>query len=170
MSSYRITLLAGDGIAPEITSVARRLLEAVAEQHRFSLNFDPHPVGGAAIDASGEPLPASTLEACRSSDAALLAAIGGPKYDTLPREKRPESGLLALRAGMELFANLRPVKIVPALIGASSCAACLLDRSLACLLVGGCRRKTSPFSKRTREINWHTQQIYTLQTRPRRHP
>ena len=120
MSSYRITLLAGDGIGPEITSVARRLLEAVAEQHRFSLNFDPHPVGGAAIDACGEPLPASTLEACRSSDAALLAAIGGPKYDTLPREKRPESGLLALRAGMELFANLRPVKIVPALIGASS--------------------------------------------------
>ncbi|MEB3176179.1 MAG: 3-isopropylmalate dehydrogenase [Synechococcus sp.] len=120
MSSYRITLLAGDGIGPEITSVAKRLLEAVAAQHRFSLNFDPQPVGGAAIDACGEPLPASTLEACRSADAALLAAIGGPQYDTLPREKRPESGLLALRAGMELFANLRPVKIVPALIGAST--------------------------------------------------
>lgn len=120
MSSYRITLLAGDGIGPEITAVAVKLLEAVAVKHRFSLSFDSQPVGGAAIDACGEPLPASTLDACRRADAVLLAAIGGPQYDSLPREKRPESGLLALRAGMELFANLRPVKIVPALIGASS--------------------------------------------------
>ena len=120
MSSYRITLLAGDGIGPEITAVARRLLEVVAQQHNFSLSFDPQPVGGAAIDASGEPLPASTLSACRGADAVLLAAIGGPQYDNLPRAKRPESGLLALRSGMELFANLRPVKIVPALIGAST--------------------------------------------------
>ena len=120
MSSYRITLLAGDGIGPEITAVARRLLEVVAQQHNFSLSFDPQPVGGAAIDATGEPLPASTLSACRGADAVLLAAIGGPQYDNLPRAKRPESGLLALRAGMELFANLRPVKIVPALIGAST--------------------------------------------------
>ena len=120
MSSYRITLLAGDGIGPEITAVARRLLEAVAQQHNFSLSFDPQPVGGAAIDATGEPLPASTLSACRGADAVLLAAIGGPQYDNLPRAKRPESGLLALRSGMELFANLRPVKIVPALIGAST--------------------------------------------------
>ena len=120
MSSYRITLLAGDGIGPEITAVARRLLEVVAQQHNFSLSFDPQPVGGAAIDATGEPLPASTLSACRGADAVLLAAIGGPQYDNLPRAKRPESGLLALRSGMELFANLRPVKIVPALIGAST--------------------------------------------------
>ena len=120
MSSYRITLLAGDGIGPEITAVARRLLEVIAQQHNFSLSFDPQPVGGAAIDATGEPLPASTLSACRGADAVLLAAIGGPQYDNLPRAKRPESGLLALRSGMELFANLRPVKIVPALIGAST--------------------------------------------------
>ena len=77
-------------------------------------------MGGAAIDATGEPLPESTLAACRSADAVLLAAIGSPRFDSLPREKRPESGLLALRAGMELFANLRPVKIVPALIDAST--------------------------------------------------
>ena len=120
MSSYRITLLAGDGIGPEITAVARQLLEVVAQQHNFSLSFDPQPVGGAAIDATGEPLPASTLSACRGADAVLLAAIGGPQYDNLPRAKRPESGLLALRSGMDLFANLRPVKIVPALIGAST--------------------------------------------------
>ena len=91
MSSYRITLLAGDGIGPEITAVARRLLEVVAQQHNFSLSFDPQPVGGAAIDATGEPLPASTLSACRGADAVLLAAIGGPQYDNLPRAKRPES-------------------------------------------------------------------------------
>ena len=77
-------------------------------------------MGGAAIDATGEPLPESTLAACRSADAVLLAAIGSPRFDSLPREKRPESGLLALRAGMALFANLRPVKIVPALIDAST--------------------------------------------------
>jgi len=120
MSSYRITLLAGDGIGPEISAVAIELLERVASQHAFSLSFDPQPVGGAAIDAVGEPLPPSTLEACRASDAVLLAAIGGPQYDALPRQLRPESGLLALRAGLGLFANLRPVKIVPALIDASS--------------------------------------------------
>ncbi|NBQ20998.1 MAG: 3-isopropylmalate dehydrogenase, partial [Synechococcaceae bacterium WB6_3B_236] len=120
MSSYRITLLAGDGIGPEISAVAVELLERVASQHGFSLSFDPQPVGGAAIDAVGEPLPPSTLEACRASDAVLLAAIGGPQYDSLPRQLRPESGLLALRAGLGLFANLRPVKIVPALIDASS--------------------------------------------------
>ena len=120
MSSYRITLLAGDGIGPEISAVAVALLERVASQQGFSLSFDPQPVGGAAIDAVGEPLPPSTLEACRASDAVLLAAIGGPQYDALPRQLRPESGLLGLRAGLGLFANLRPVKIVPALIDASS--------------------------------------------------
>jgi 3-isopropylmalate dehydrogenase len=77
-------------------------------------------MGGAAIDATGEPLPASTLEACKGTDAVLLAAIGSPQYDNLPREKRPETGLLGLRAGLGLFANLRPVKIIPALVDASS--------------------------------------------------
>ena len=120
MTSYRITLLPGDGIGPEITAVARQLLEAVAGRHGFSLVFDEQPIGGAALDATGEPLPASTLEACLGSDAVLLAAIGSPRFDRLPREQRPESGLLALRSGLGLFANLRPVKIIPALIDASS--------------------------------------------------
>ena len=119
-SSYRITLLAGDGIGPEIMAVARQLLDAVSRRHGFELTYNEQPMGGAAIDATGEPLPASTLEACRTSAAVLLAAIGSPQYDNLPREKRPESGLLGLRAGMGLFANLRPVKIIPALIDASS--------------------------------------------------
>jgi 3-isopropylmalate dehydrogenase len=120
MTTHRITLLAGDGIGPEIMAVARRLLDAVSGRHGFSLIYDEQPMGGAAIDATGEPLPAGTLEACRASDAVLLAAIGSPQYDGLPREKRPESGLLGLRAGLGLFANLRPVKIIPALIDAST--------------------------------------------------
>jgi 3-isopropylmalate dehydrogenase len=120
MTSHRITLLAGDGIGPEITAVARELLDAVSVRHGFELLYNEQPIGGAAIDATGEPLPPSTLEACREADAVLLAAIGSPQYDSLPRDKRPESGLLGLRAGLGLFANLRPVKIIPALAGASS--------------------------------------------------
>jgi 3-isopropylmalate dehydrogenase len=120
MTSYRITLLPGDGIGPEITAVTRQLLDAVSGHHGFELLYNEQPMGGAAIDATGEPLPASTLDACKSADAVLLAAIGSPQYDSLPREKRPESGLLALRAGLGLFANLRPVKIIPALVDASS--------------------------------------------------
>ncbi|MBC1261127.1 3-isopropylmalate dehydrogenase [Synechococcus sp. BSF8S] len=120
MTSYRITLLPGDGIGPEITAVARRLLEAVGERHGFSLAFDEQPIGGAAIDLTGVPLPETTLAACRAADAVLLAAIGSPRFDPLPREQRPETGLLGLRAGLGLFANLRPVKIIPALIEASS--------------------------------------------------
>ncbi len=120
MPLHRVVLLPGDGIGPEITAVARQLLEAVSLKHGFTLEFSEAPIGGSAIDATGEPLPASTLEACKAADAVLLAAIGSPRFDALPRAQRPESGLLALRSGMELFANLRPVKIVPALIGASS--------------------------------------------------
>ena len=120
MTTYRITLLAGDGIGPEIMAVTRRLLEVVSQQHGFSLAFADHPFGGAAIEACGEPLPASTLEAARSADAVLLAAIGSPRYDSLPREKRPETSLLALRSELGLFANLRPVKILPALLEAST--------------------------------------------------
>ena len=120
MTSYRITLLPGDGIGPEITAVTRQLLDAVSRRHGFELVYDEQPMGGAAIDATGEPLPASTLEACKGADAVLLAAIGSPQYDSLPREKRPETGLLGLRAGLGLFANLRPVKIIPALVDASS--------------------------------------------------
>ena len=119
-SSYRITLLPGDGIGPEIMAVARQLLDEVSSSHGFSLVYDEQPMGGVAIDATGEPLPNSTLEACKAADAVLLAAIGSPQYDSLPREQRPESGLLGLRSALGLFANLRPVKIIPALIDAST--------------------------------------------------
>ena len=120
MTSYRITLLPGDGIGPEITAVARQLLDAVSARHGFAMRYDEKPIGGAAIEAAGEPLPASTMESCRRADAVLMACIGSPKFDSLPRSQRPETGLLGLRAGLGLFANLRPVKIIPALIGAST--------------------------------------------------
>lgn len=117
---YRITLLPGDGIGPEIMAVAVDVLKVVGEQLDISFEFTEALIGGAAIDATGEPLPAKTLEICRNSNAVLLAAIGGYKWDTLPRHLRPETGLLGLRAGLGLFANLRPATILPQLIDASS--------------------------------------------------
>lgn len=117
---YRITLLPGDGIGPEITAVAVSVLKQAGEQLNVGFTFTEALLGGAAIDATGNPLPEETLETCRNSDAVLLAAIGGYKWDNLPRHQRPETGLLGLRAGLGLFANLRPAKILPQLIDASS--------------------------------------------------
>lgn len=117
---YRIALLPGDGIGPEIIQVAVEVLKLVGEQLNIGFTFQEALIGGAAIDAIGEPLPEKTLEICRHSDAVLLAAIGGYKWDNLPRHQRPETGLLGLRSGLGLFANLRPAKILPQLIDASS--------------------------------------------------
>ncbi len=117
---FRITLLPGDGIGPEIMAVAVQALTTVGQQLDLAFAFQEALIGGAAIDAKGEPLPTETLDCCRKSDAVLLAAIGGYKWDTLPRHLRPETGLLGLRAGLELFANLRPAKILPQLIDAST--------------------------------------------------
>jgi 3-isopropylmalate dehydrogenase len=96
---YRITLLPGDGIGPEIMAVAVDVLKAIGEQLDIGFEFQEALLGGAAIDATGEPLPSDTLEMCHNSDAVLLAAIGGYKWDTLPRHLRPETGLLGLRSG-----------------------------------------------------------------------
>ncbi len=117
---FRITLLPGDGIGPEIMAVAVDVLKAVGAQLGLTFVFQEALIGGAAIDATGSPLPEETLAACRESDAVLLAAIGGYKWDTLPRHQRPETGLLGLRAGLGLFANLRPATILPQLVDASS--------------------------------------------------
>ncbi|MEO1520416.1 MAG: 3-isopropylmalate dehydrogenase [Cyanobacteria bacterium J06633_2] len=119
---YRITLLPGDGIGPEIMAVAVDMLNEVGSQKDVDIAFDFEtvPIGGAAIDEAGEPLPMASLDVCKQSDAVLLAAIGGPKWDSMPSHLRPEQGLLGLRAGLELFANLRPAQILPQLIDASS--------------------------------------------------
>ena len=118
--SYRITLLPGDGIGPEIIAVAVDVLKVIGEQLDIGFEFQEALIGGAAIDATGEPLPTETLEICRNSDAVLLAAIGGYKWDSLPRHLRPETGLLGLRAGLGLFGNLRPAAILPQLIDSST--------------------------------------------------
>jgi 3-isopropylmalate dehydrogenase len=112
---HRIVTLPGDGIGPEIMAPTLRLLEAVGE-----FAFESHAFGGAAIDLHGVPLTDETLAACRAADAVLLAAVGGPKWDsTDPAAPRPEQGLLGLRQGLGLYANLRPVKPLPALYDAS---------------------------------------------------
>jgi 3-isopropylmalate dehydrogenase len=118
--TYRITLLPGDGIGPEIIAVAVKALHVVGAEAGIAFEFQEALLGGAAIEATGEPLPAETLAKCKDSDGVLLAAIGGYKWDTLPRHLRPETGLLGLRAGLGLFANLRPASILPQLIDAST--------------------------------------------------
>jgi 3-isopropylmalate dehydrogenase len=114
--SAHIVLLPGDGIGPEVVAAAVEVLR------RFDdFAFSEHPIGGAAIDATGSALPAETLAACRAADAVLLGAVGGPKWDTTdPDQPRPEQGLLGIREGLGLFANLRPVKPFAALLDASA--------------------------------------------------
>lgn len=123
----RITVLPGDGIGPEVAAAGRRVLEAIGERfgHRFSI--EEYLVGGAAIDATGDPLPPDSLASCRDSNAVLLGAVGGPKWSDPNASVRPEQGLLRLRAGLEVFANLRPVQILPALASASPLKPELLD-------------------------------------------
>ncbi len=112
-------LLPGDGIGPEVTAEARKILEQVGALHGHQFAFDVRPMGGNAIDDYGDPLPASTLAACREADAVLLGAVGGPKWDDPDAKTRPEAGLLQLRKELGLFANLRPVTAFDELVGAS---------------------------------------------------
>ena len=119
MATHKIALLGGDGIGQEVTPEARRVLEVVGKATGVSFEFEPALIGGAAIDAAGEPLPPSTLKLCEESDAILFGAVGGPKWDALPQEQKPERGLLGLRKELDLFANLRPAKCFPMLVDAS---------------------------------------------------
>ena len=115
----RIVTLSGDGVGPEVTAAAIAVLQSVATHFGHDFSFDEHLIGGAAIDATGEPLPAKTLTACRSADAVLLGAVGGPKWSDPNAPIRPEQGLLALRAGLGVYANLRPLKVHRALAALS---------------------------------------------------
>jgi 3-isopropylmalate dehydrogenase len=112
-------LLPGDGIGPEVVAEARRVLAAVGDVSGVTLAFEEALIGGAAIDATGAPLPAETVDRCRRADAVLLGAVGGPKWDDPSARVRPEQGLLGIRRALGLFANLRPVAPHPALIDAS---------------------------------------------------
>jgi len=111
----KIALLPGDGIGPEVTEAAVRVLKALDEAEGLGLTFERFAFGGEAVDTFGEPFPEETKRGVLAADAVLLGAIGGPKWDGLPREKRPETGLLALRKTLGLFANLRPAKVMAGL-------------------------------------------------------
>ncbi|MBI5137309.1 MAG: 3-isopropylmalate dehydrogenase [Nitrospirae bacterium] len=118
--AYRIVVLPGDGIGHEIVPQALRVLERMARRHDVGVTLEHALVGGSAYDATGSPLPAATLAACKAADAVLLGAVGGPKWEGLDYSLRPERGLLGIRKELGLFANLRPAKIFPQLVGASS--------------------------------------------------
>jgi 3-isopropylmalate dehydrogenase len=120
LRSHRITILAGDGIGPEVMAESLRILDAIEAKFSFTVTRSAHLVGGAAIDATGHPLPAETIAACEAADAILFGSVGGPKWESLPPDIQPERGaLLPLRKHFGLFANLRPGVCLPALTHAS---------------------------------------------------
>jgi 3-isopropylmalate dehydrogenase len=114
-----IILLPGDGIGPEIVQTAAAVLKTIGIRFGHDFNMQTYPIGGYAIDHHGSSLPQETLDACKKADAVLLGAVGGPKWDDPTAADRPEKGLLAIRKGLQLYANLRPLWLHPALIGAS---------------------------------------------------
>ena len=118
MAKYKIAVIPGDGIGPEVINAARNVLEAVESRYSHTFDFDEWLAGGIAIDATGDPLPAATLAGCRSSQAVLLGALGGPQWDSLPGDKRPERALLGLRSALGLFANIRPAVLLAPLVSA----------------------------------------------------
>lgn len=119
MPVFKVAVLEGDGIGPEIISSALRVLQKVGELCGVDFSFEKALIGGSAIDQKGTPLPQETVELCLSAEAVLLGAVGGPKWDDLPTEKRPEKGLLGIRKALDLYANLRPAKVYEPLISSS---------------------------------------------------
>lgn len=138
--SKKILVVAGDGIGPEIVAEAMKVLQALQADGSIDVSIEDALIGGAAYDAVGDPLPAETLEAAKASDAVLLGAVGGPKWEPLHISKRPEKGLLGMRAGLGLFANLRPAILYPQLADASTLKADVvsgLDIMIVRELTGG---------------------------------
>ena len=119
MNNFKITLLPGDGIGPEVVAEALKVLQAITQRTGVAFNTETHLIGGCSIDHYGTALTDETLAVCQKSDAVLLGAVGGPKWDNPDAKVRPEQGLLALRKGLGVFANLRPVKVHPALADSS---------------------------------------------------
>lgn len=120
MKRYTIAVIKGDGIGPEIIEEAIEVLDAVCVNSDFDLSYKEYLMGGNAYDITGDPLPQETIDGCKKADAILFGAIGGDKWDDLPRDKRPESGLLRLRKELDLYANFRPVKVYDELLEAST--------------------------------------------------
>lgn len=120
MSHYKVAIIKGDGIGPEVIDEAKKVLDAVSYVHNFTLDYHDYLLGGAAIDRVGVPLPDETLKGCMQSNAILLGAVGGEKWDNLESHLRPETGLLGLRKALDVYANLRPAVVYEELIGAST--------------------------------------------------
>ena len=135
MKKYNIVVLKGDGIGPEIVDEALKVLDAAGEKYGFKFSYDYQLIGGSAIDATGEPLPQTTIDACKKADCVFLGAVGGPKWDTLPGNQRPEKGLLGIRGALGLYANLRPAKIFEPLKSASPIKDSIIGDGLDIMIV-----------------------------------
>lgn len=133
--NLNIALLKGDGIGPEIVDSAVRVLKKIGEKFGHTFNFTPYLIGGSAIDATGAPLPEETVKGCLASDSVLLGAVGGPKWDTLPGNLRPEKALLGIRAAMELYTNLRPARLYAALRDDSPLRPDLVEKGFDIMIV-----------------------------------
>lgn len=131
----KVAVIPGDGIGKEVTNQAIKVLKAVSNKYDFSINFQEALLGGAAIDAKGAPLPDETIEICKKADAILLGAVGGPKWDKLPGNMRPEEGLLGIRKELGVFANLRPAILFPELKAASNLKEEVLGDGLDIMIV-----------------------------------
>ncbi len=135
MKEYKIVLLKGDGIGPEIVTQAVRVLNRAADKFGFRVAYDEALLGGSAIDAAGVPLPQETVDKCKAADSTLLGAVGGPKWDGMPGNLRPEAGLLGIRGALGLFANLRPAVIFEQLREASPLKAEIIGEDLDIMVV-----------------------------------
>lgn len=160
MQKRNITLLPGDGIGPEVTAQAVRVLKAAGDKYGISFNLNEFPFGGAAIDRYGVPINDEIISACKESDAVLLGAVGGPKWDNLPKETRAETGLLGIRSALGLYTNLRPVKVYPPLSDASTLKTkvirdvdLLVVRELTGGIYFGKPRFTEPIGDDTRAVD-----------------
>ncbi len=135
MRNYKLTVLKGDGIGPEIVDEALKVLDTAAGRFGFSVEYDFQLLGGAAIDAVGTPLPEETVKSCKSADSVILGAVGGPKWDSQPGGNRPEAGLLGIRKALGLYANLRPAVIFAPLRDASPLKPEIIGESLDIMVV-----------------------------------
>ena len=133
--NYNIALVKGDGIGPEIVEGAVEVLKKVGEKYGHQFIFTEYLAGGCAYDKYGKPLPEETVEGCKNSDSVLLGAVGGPKWDNVPSDLRPEKALLGLRAALGLYTNLRPAKIYPALMGACTLRPDIVERGFDLVIV-----------------------------------
>lgn len=135
MKTYKIALLKGDGIGPEIVEQAVKVLNKTAQKFNFSVEYDPADIGGIAIDNYGEPLPQISIDKCKAADSVILGAVGGPKWDNQPANNRPEKGLLKIRGALGLFANLRPAVIFEPLKKASPIKDSIIGDNLDIMIV-----------------------------------